>query len=186
MQYLFLSLLIFTFYPSSLNKDSEVYQLHIEKPSESEVYNIDDQQLIEVKGYFHDAELLVPHVKDGINGYKLIKPFSYVREKNNSLGSPAWQAFDAILVEVEWVSDKQSKEVKKHSESPYFTDSETIKGKLVKLYSSEESSSNAQEILTNGFYDEFILWEFIQHQIRNSDLPPCGINNLPLYIELIK
>lgn len=49
--------------------------------------------------------LLVPESRAGVAGYRLLRPFSYVRAPNDSLGAPSWAALDAVLVDHGWVGE---------------------------------------------------------------------------------
>ena len=50
--------------------------------------------------------LLVSERRAGVSGYRLLRPFSYVRAPNDSLGAPSWAALGAVLVDHGWFDDK--------------------------------------------------------------------------------
>jgi hypothetical protein len=58
-----------------------------------------------LRGWWGVGALLVPESRAGVAGYRLLRPFSYVRTPNDSLGAPSWAALDAVLVDQGWFTE---------------------------------------------------------------------------------
>lgn len=164
-----------------------IYQIHVEKPTETDAYKLKNGQLVLVKGYFHESRILIETKKNGMNGYTIIKPFSFVRAPNPSLGWPAWQALDAILVNIGWVPESCLKDTAiTKGQSAYFKKPVVIEGVVKKLNPTHQTSRLPSKIFRNKSYSVDMLWSIIRQQLAANNLASCGVNYLPIYIEQTK
>ncbi|MEI1278574.1 SURF1 family cytochrome oxidase biogenesis protein [Leptospira venezuelensis] len=133
-------------------------------------------RLVVIRGYFHSAEVLVPGKKDNMDGYWIIKPFTYVRERNPSLGWPYWAALDAVLINVGWIPSEGTNHFYKSLKyDPYFEESVEIRGITTNLIGTENANLK-------------ILLEQMNQQVIEDKVPPIvgsekGFH--PLLINLI-
>jgi hypothetical protein len=122
-----------------------------------------------VRGYWGIGAVLVPETQAGVAGYRVLRPFRFVRERNPSLGWPSWYALDAIIVDNGWIEAKSldSLSLPTERKDPLFEDPVTIKGTLRK------PPSNISR-----------LWEHFDNVRDVLDLAPYGQNSLPILIEV--
>lgn len=79
--------------------------------------------------------LLVPESRAGVAGYRLLRPFSYVRAPNDSLGAPSWAALDAVLVDHGWFSegDIEATPVTMAAQEQMFEEPVEIRGTILRV-----------------------------------------------------
>lgn len=58
-----------------------------------------------LKGFWGSGAVLVPEQRNGTDGFRVERPFSFVQEPNPSMGFPEWSALTALLVDQGWVSE---------------------------------------------------------------------------------
>jgi hypothetical protein len=64
-------------------------------------------QCVILKGFWGSGAALVPERRDDGEGFRVLRPFSFVDEPNPSLGSPEWSALTALLVDQGWVAESK-------------------------------------------------------------------------------
>lgn len=57
-----------------------------------------------LKGWWGAGAALLPERKDEKDGFRVVRPFSFVQEPNPSLGWPAWSALTALVVDQGWIA----------------------------------------------------------------------------------
>ncbi|MFT3770543.1 MAG: hypothetical protein QM820_34370 [Minicystis sp.] len=77
---------------------------------------------VALDGWWAVGALVVPETRNGIAGERVLRPFSYVRETNPSLGWPSWAALDTILVDCGWASSESA--VTTSASDPLFSKSQ--------------------------------------------------------------
>lgn len=83
-----------------------------------------------VKGFWGVGAVLIPESRDGGAGFHVLRPFSFVRERNPSSGWPSWFALDAILVDEGWIpaGDATSLQSRDAYRDPMFEEPVTVRG----------------------------------------------------------
>ncbi|MBM9577676.1 hypothetical protein JWG45_11330 [Leptospira sp. 201903070] len=142
--------------------------------------------LVSLSGFFHKLEILEEATKDGESGYLILKPFSFLRESNPSLGWPSWYAFDAVLVNVGWIPQNGMNHRYKHLnyEEPLFRNPVSIFGRIRNTSSPNIYKKTGVVILKPK--REIELWNEIDDKKIASNLPPYALNVLPICLDLIE
>ena len=137
------------------------------KPRRTPVALID--RCATVRGYWGIGAVLVAETRAGVAGFRMLRPFRFVRERNPSLGWPSWYALDAIILDTGWIKAEllDSLSLPTDSKDPLFQEPVTIAGTLRK-----PPSSIAR------------LWEHFDSVREALDLAPYGENLLPIMIEV--
>ena len=82
---------------------------NVVKPGQS---GLDDPARVEtcvvLSGWWGVGALMVPETQDSEKGWRVLRPLSFVRETNLSLGWPSWAALDTVLVDCGWFPDAQA------------------------------------------------------------------------------
>ncbi len=60
-----------------------------------------------LKGFWGSGAALVPERRGDTEGFRVLRPFSFVHEPNPSLGYPEWSALTALLVAQGWVAESK-------------------------------------------------------------------------------
>ena len=122
---------------------------------------------VQGQGYWGEGAVLVHETREKTAGYRVIVPFSFVTDKNPSLGWPGWYALSAILVDRGWVSSESltTRTFAKGSGDPLFEGSKTLRGIV--------QPAPAQLAL---------LWKHFDHLQMRSDWPPYGREKLPFLV----
>ena len=74
--------------------------------------------------------ILIPEESGGRRGFRLLRPFSFVRHPNDSFGLPSWQALDAVRVDEGCCCDRVLVEPPIRTSAPeqLFEDATEIRG----------------------------------------------------------
>ena len=114
--------------------------------------------------------MLVPETRAGTAGFRMIRPFSFVRERNPSLGWPSWFALDAILADCGWIAADSIDAVsfRDAAYDPMFEEPVTIQGVL----------RRPEKSTVHG------LWEELNGLAARRDAGPHGQNLLPVVLQL--
>ena len=64
-------------------------------------------QCVILKGFWGSGAALVPERRGDGEGFRVLRPFSFVHEPNPSLGYPEWSALTALLVDQGWVAESK-------------------------------------------------------------------------------
>ncbi|WP_162274093.1 SURF1 family cytochrome oxidase biogenesis protein [Leptospira tipperaryensis] len=139
-----------------------------------------------LQGFFHKTEILEEATKDGEKGYLILKPFSFVREPNPSLGWPSWYAMDAVLVNVGWIPLRGVNHKYKYLsyEDPIIRNPISIYGWIRNLSNANVYEKEGVVLRKPKTITE--LWKEIDEKTIASDSPPYGLHSLPIYLDLIE
>lgn len=168
---------------SKVHADS-VYDVNIKNP-EQEV-QLKDRKVVKVTGYFHQSELRIPTIKNEQDGFTIIKPFSYLREKSHSVGSPVWFGFNAILVNIGWIPKACTIHDFKNKTFLNLKSPISIYGYNNHIESIDSLHLNPSLIFENQQFDIPLLWESIFYQIRHSKMSPPGGHHIYLYLDMME
>jgi hypothetical protein len=84
-----------------------------------------------IEGWWGVGAILVPEKRKSVAGKRVLRPLSYVREPNPSLGWPSWAALDTILVDCGWIPDASvaASKVTVQADDPLFVEhNATVRG----------------------------------------------------------
>ncbi|MBM9500558.1 hypothetical protein JWG44_09895 [Leptospira sp. 201903071] len=141
---------------------------------------------VSLSGFFHELEILEEATKEGERGYLVLKPFSFLRESNPSLGWPSWYALDAVLVNVGWIPQKGTNHRYKYLnyKEPLFRDPISIFGRIRNPSTPDVYEKTGVVILKPKSIIE--LWNEVDDKKIASNLPPYALNALPICLDLIE
>lgn len=140
-------------------------------------------------GFWGSGAELVPERRDGSAGFRVLRPFSFVRERNPSLGWPGWVALDALLVETDWVAegDVSTLTLRNAADDPMLEEPVTLRGVVRKV-------SGEQPVRCCGMGPPSGLWGPLtklgegdpraEHRWPELGAPPYANNLLPLLLQL--
>lgn len=88
-----------------------------------------------VFGWWGFGAIRAPESRDGVAGFRIIRPFGFVRETNDSLGSPGWFALDALFVDTGWVAADapHGAPMREANSDPLFEEPTRLDGTLVRI-----------------------------------------------------
>ncbi|MEQ1570025.1 MAG: SURF1 family cytochrome oxidase biogenesis protein [Myxococcota bacterium] len=125
------------------------------------------ERCVRVRGWWGTGAVFVDETRDAAAGYRVLRPFSFVRERNSDLGSPSWAALDAILVDEGWIRTDQlaTATLREAADEQMFEEPVEVEG-VVRSAPAEAASG---------------LWTWLQD--HRPDGPRYAANLLPIVLQ---
>jgi hypothetical protein len=86
-----------------------------------------------------------------VAGFRVIRPFGFVRATNDSLGSPGWFALDALFVDTGWIAADDPRElpIREANYDPLSEEPTRLDGTIVRL-SEEDAEAFSKPLVEVG------------------------------------